>query len=208
MRLAVIGTFYRRPAIVPAIAEHIRAQTRKPDELWLLWEERADAEALYAADWGMEVQVLPIGFAIPRDADGRPRVVPPSAAINVALDLTTADCIAYLTDDSFPAPTKYERMVEALADHGAVYCSQRYGYDGAWTGVRTADREQGSPFCVVDHTQVAHRRSDDRWPTDLKWMPNSDGEFFRRLVDRFGPLHPIYDILDLTMQMPDGISRR
>jgi hypothetical protein len=208
MKLAVIGTFYRRPDIVPVIAECIRAQTRKPDSLWLLWEERSDAEALYAADWGMEVRVLPFGIFIPRDVGGRPLVVPPSAAINVALDLTDADCIAYLTDDSFPAPTKYERMVEALADHGAVYCSQRYGYAGSWHGTRNADREQGSPFCVVDHTQVAHRRSDDRWPTDLQWMPYSDGEFFRRLVARFGPLYPIPEVLDETMQQPDGISRR
>lgn len=203
-RLAVIGTFYRRPHLYPGIAAAIRAQTRAPDEMWCVYEDPADFAALSAQDWGpAELWFLPV--KVPRDADGRPTVVPPSLCINAALDLTGADLITYLTDDSIPLPGKYAAMVRALKDHGAVYCSQDYSDSGA---VRWATEPEPSPFCRVDHTQVAHRRSIDRWPTDLGTVRFSDGVFFRDLVERFGPLAPIPEVLDRIRQLPDGISAR
>lgn len=149
-------------------------------------------------------------------------VVPPSFQINLALADVTADYVLYLTDDSLPYPSKIERMAGALDEHpewGSVYCSQTYGTAAtpdAWAalaleplpGTRHASGEMPDPFCRVDHTQVMHRRSDDRWPEGMEDIRFSDGRFFQALVNRFGPMQPVPEVLDWTCQMPDGISSR
>ena len=209
-RLAVVGTFFRRPWAVPRIAQAIREQSRQPDELWLMYELDSDAPALHAEDWG--TAVVNIVRAVPPAG-----VVPPSFCINVALDDSNADLFTYLTDDSLPLPGKYEQMVDALDEHGAVYCSQEFGRvrsSDEWLsmprggGVRHANEPRPDPFCNVDHTQVGHRRSEDRWPLAMSELRHSDGRFFQALVARFGPLHPLPDVLDWTRQLPDGISSR
>lgn len=216
--LAVIGTFYRRPALYPMILDAIAKQTRPPDELWLMCEEQSDLTTITPLAWTLKFPAYIRWVTIPRDEGGRPLAIPPSVAINAALDVTGADYITYLTDDSLPHPDKYARMVEALdAGARAVYVSQGYGKCPVeeWPerilrpdSIRTASGPQSDPFCAVDHTQVAHVRTEDRWPLamgDLSW---SDGAFFRDLVARLGPLQPIPEVLDFTCQMPDGISAR
>jgi len=215
-RLAAIGTFYRRPWAVPRIAQFVREQTRPPDELILTYEDADDGKALRAAKWGVSrTTILSVGRLVPRDEHGRFTEIAPCIAINAALDLTDADYITYLTDDSLPLPDKYRQMHGALREHGAVYCSQDYGSVGSpeeWlagggsSGLRRADHVESDPFCRVDHTQVAHRSSPDRWPTSMQFLRFSDGEFFKALVVRFGGLYPIPDILDWTRMLPDGIS--
>lgn len=204
-RLAVIGTFYRRPHLYPGIAAAIRAQTRQPDELWCMYEDPSDLVELAKQRWG-DATVYFVPVVVPRDEHGRMAVVAPSLCINVALDRTDADFITYLTDDSLPLPDKYAAMVAVLeGGAGAVYCSQDFSDGG---DIRWAREEQPDPYCRVDHTQVAHRRSPDRWPTDLKTVRASDGVFFRDLVARFGPLAPIPEVLDRIRLLPDGISAR
>lgn len=210
-RLAVIGVFYRRPLLIPRIAAALRAQTRPPDETLLVCEEQADLEALVAETWPGRVVYLKMHIP--------PGEIPSSVCINAALDLTRADYIAYLTDDSLPHPDKYAEMVAALdAGAQAVYCSQRYGKVGShaeWLGqidnppsIRHASEPSEDPFCRVDHTQVAHVRTEDRWPLSMGEIKWSDGAFFRDLVKRLGPLQPIPGALDHTLQMPDGVSAR
>jgi glycosyltransferase involved in cell wall biosynthesis len=213
-RLAVIGTFHRRPWAIPRIAEALRAQTRKPDELWLLWDDEDDQAPLLRLadeavdDWGIKTYV--------EYEPGQPDDIPYSRKINLALDWTRADHIAYLTDDSLPQPDKYARMVEKLDQgHGAVYCSQDYGRadspehwlaGGTHQGVRLAENPQPDPYCRIDHTQVAHARSDDRWPLDRTYMRLGDAMFFRQLAASLGPFQPIPEILDWTRQLPDGVT--
>lgn len=214
-RLAVIGTFFRRPTLIPRIAQALREQTRQADELWLMYERQDDGEALHEQEWGSASPNM-VYAPVP------PAFVPPSLQINFALRRTTADYITYLTDDSLPYPEKYERMTAALnanPEWGAVYCSQAYGRVnsteawlanalGACPSVRYAERPLTAPDCVVDHSQVMHRRSDDRWPTDMGALTHSDGLFFAALVERFGAMQPIPEVLDWTCQLPDGISAR
>lgn len=207
--LAVVGTFWRRPWAVPRIAAAIRAQVRQPDELWLMYEDPADERALRDEDWGRAVtRIVPY---LPPHGE-----TPFAHGINVALDRTEASHIAYLTDDSLPDPMKYELLLEA-ADGGAAYCSQDYGEatdpdhwlaGGEHRGARHADRPIDAPFCVVDHTQVLHPASPDRWPTGWGDRKVADGRFFSLLVERFGPLRPVPFVLDWTRQLPDGITKR
>lgn len=212
--LSVVATFYRRPLLVPRIAQSIREQTRKPDLLWLVYEDPADGDALRAADWGAEHRILRY-----TPTAGNLAV---SDAINMALDRDGSDLVTYLTDDSLPYPEKYERMAGALDAHpdwNAVYCSQAFGSAASaeswlectyhsYSGVRTAHDPQPTPFCVVDHTQVMHRATKVRWPVDLASRRYSDGMFFNELVRAGGPLMPVPDLLDWTNQLPDGISAR
>lgn len=210
--LAVVGTFYRRSWAVPRVAEALRAQTRKPDELWLMYEDPEDAPVLVKADWDAEdiaVQVRP-----------QPSQNPLGVAINQAIDLSHADYIAYLTDDSLPLPDKYRQMAQALDENpewGAVYCSQDFGKadspddwlaGGHQETVRRAAGPQAEPFAHVDHTQVMHRRVSARWPMSYDDRRLSDAHFFRDLVAEVGPLMPVPEVLDWTRQLPDGLSQR
>ena len=217
MTLAVIGTFFRRPWSIPRIAQAIREQTRPPDELLLTYEDEADRLALSAQDWGVAAHLLDVRALIPRDDQGRFTEIAPCIAINAALDNVCADYVAYLTDDSIPGNDKYRQMADALVEHGAVYCSQDYGNASGpeeWLqeprsgGIRRADHIEMDPCYRVDHTQVAHRLTEDRWPTEMRFLRFSDGEFFSIIARRFGGLHPLPDVLDWTRMLPDGISAR
>lgn len=200
--IALIGTFYNRD---PArSAEGIRAQTRKPDELWLLGETWDDVERITAQDWGRK-QGWVVSLPTPRDGGGRYSVIPYSRKINYALERSRADYITYLTDDSWPAPEKLERMAAVLDENpemGVVYCGQRRN-----GSEYLANRIVEDAYCVIDHTQVMHRRTDDRWPEDIEKMLLGDAHFWRALHARLGPFYPVPEgILDFVEQTKDGIS--
>jgi hypothetical protein len=213
--LAVVATFFRRPLLVPRIAEALRTQTRPADEVWLMYEDPDDCLPLAMA-WD-EGHALAGGLLRYLPDEG---TLPVSVGINMALDRSDADYVTYLTDDSLPLPEKFEQMAGALdanPDWFAVYCSQDYGHasghedwlaGGQRSGIRTADNPEPRPFCRVDHTQVMHRRTDVRWPLSPGAIRYSDGVFFRDLADKHGPFMPVPGVLDWTRQMPDGISSR
>lgn len=199
--LAVIGTFYRRRDRWPDMLSRVTASTRPPDELWALvedWEDHAHlVESL--GECPAIVRVVPTPMNGERYAE-----IPYSRKINAALDWTRCDLIAYLTDDSLPHCDKYAVMAAALDEHpdwGAVYCSQDYG-----TGHRLAVEPISDAYCVVDHTQVMHRRTADRWPLDVSLMRIGDATFWRSLHRSLGDFHPVPDVLDTVRQTGDGIS--
>jgi hypothetical protein len=68
--VAVIGVFYRRPEFIPRIAAALRAQTRSPDQVWLMCEEVEDRNALAAELWPGLRWISRVTF--PRDEHGRP----------------------------------------------------------------------------------------------------------------------------------------
>lgn len=200
MRLALIGTFFRRFEQTPRLLERVYTDsTRPPDEFWLMCEDAED-EARARAAVSLPVPGLRIHrLATPR-AEGRYRVIPYSHKINWALDRTDADAVVYLDNGSMPSPRKFEVMLRALESHpewGAVYCSQR----------RTGFRDEDSlalevvpdAYCVLNYTQVMHRRTADRWPLEMSYAnPDlADAVFWRRLHGSLGPFHPVGpEILD------------
>lgn len=211
--LAVIWTSFRRPWAYERIAASLAAQTRPADHIWVMFEAREDCDPLALA-----VRDL-------YDAEGwqvypRSDENPLSYAINQALGMDRCDYITYLTDDSLPDPRKYEVMARALdenPDWGIVYCSQDFGVasspedwlaGGRNIGIRQAHPIEDQPFCVVDHTQVMHRRTKARWPLDYGSRRLSDAHFWVDLVADLGPMHGIGEVLDWTRQLPDGLSTR
>jgi len=145
----------------------------------------------------------------PRTPDGRYAVIPYSLKTNVALDATRADYIAYLTNDSMPLPGKYALMAKALdenPDWGAVYCTQEYsGPNGS--GMRSAINVMQDAYCQVDHTQVMHRLTEDRWDLDVGKMKLGDAHFWRKLHARLGAFYPVAPLLDVVQQTPDGLTK-
>ncbi len=200
-KLAVIATLYgeRGAANWPRMRAALAAQTRRPDELWIM------AEAVpFGVFEGFNVIHLPT----PRDANGRYAEIPYSRKINHVLDdiaRRTSDMyIAYLTDDSLPHPEKYERMARALDEHpewGAVWCGQRRNGTDC-----PANAVMDDAHCKVDHTQVMHRLTADRWPLDVRLIKLGDAEFWRALHRSLGAFYPVEGILDETTQTRDGIS--
>lgn len=200
-RLAVIAPLYGQRAAdnLPRIKAALAAQTRQPDELWLMCEDMSTGIVQDRLDHAA------FDIPTPREPDGRYAVIPYSHKQNIALDRTSADYITYLTDDSWPAPTKYERMAQALDENpewGAVYCSQEFS-EGL---VRVASDVMHDAHCRVDHTQVMHRRTADRWPLEMGDLMVGDAVFWRRLHASIGPFYPINEVLDFVRQTREGIS--
>lgn len=201
-RLAVIGTFYgRHENSLPLLHRLYVDTTCPPDEAWLMCETPADAEALFDAYWELYDKELlhewPEGLYVvvlrtPKDGNTY-RVIPYSNKINWALDLSNADFFVYLDNNSMPGQDKYRVMKEALEanpDWGAVFCTQhRTGFDNA---IYVADVVVHDAFCVLNYTQVMHRRSTARWPLEMALAnPDlADATFWRRLHADFGPFHP------------------
>lgn len=139
------------------------------------------------------------------DVVGTPRgdngytVIPYSHKINWALDQTQADLIVYLDNGSMPGPDKYRAMAVALEQNpgwGAVYCGQqRTGMnDNIYPALEVVD----DAYCALNYTQVMHRKTGDRWPTDMTLAdPDlADATFWRKLHASLGPFYPVDGLHD------------
>jgi hypothetical protein len=206
--VAVLATFYRRPEVVAPIAAALRAQTRPPDELWLLCETDEDAALLVAQQWPIAPRLVQLDC--PRDGSGRPTQNPLAAELNFALDRTQADYVVYLPDDSLPEPRKIEAMAGALDEHpewGAVYCAIIQTLPaGSKPRLCAANAVVPDAFRLLDMVQVVHRSTPDRWPLDVATLRLCDAYFWRSLHARLGAFYPVPEVLDAHRARPDGIS--
>lgn len=198
MKLALIGTFYRRWERTELLLRRVYLEsTRPPDEFWLMCEDWQDATAAQEAldrigidPPGLEIYEWPT----PRSGDSY-AVIPYSNKINRALDLTTADAIVYLDNGSTPHPRKYELMLEQLEanpDYGAVYCS--YNCTGFKPYTWEADHVIQDAYCKLNYTQVMHRPTEDRWTLDMEYAKPydlADALFWRALHRTLGPFYPV-----------------
>ena len=205
MTVAAIVTLYNRPHNVPRVAAAWDAQTKRPDELWVLAEGKIMQE-IYRSEWydWRHMRDLPTA----RNPDGTYAVVPYAQKINYALDRTACDYIIYGTDDSFPAPDKVERMSAALdanPDWGVVYCGQSWRSPDGNEGHRGDMGPVANAHSVIDHTQVMHRLTADRWALDSD-IRLGDAAFWMKLHASLGAFHPVPYELDRTEQTADGIS--
>jgi hypothetical protein len=196
-KVGVIGTFYgRHEASLPLLRRLYQESSRRPDECWLMCESDEDRSYLERAAnelgrWqpGLRIVVEPT----PR-RDGKYLVIPYSNKINWALEHIGTDYVVYLDNGSMPHPDKYRVMADALDAHpewGAVYCAQRR--TGLHDTVSEANEVVGDGFCAVNYTQVMHRRTPDRWLTDMQYAnPDlADGHFWRALHVTLGEFHPV-----------------
>lgn len=207
--IAAVVTLYgeRGTRNLAGILDALRAQTRPADTVYLMCEDVVSADPSVVIELASGVRGLRYHqLHTPRDGNGRYSVIPYAHKINVALRHAREDYIVYVTDDSLPHPEKFHLMAAALdADPtvGVVYCKQRR--NGGVSG------DQGmvpDAFCRIDHTQVMHRRTDDRWTLDVQHMRLGDAWFWRSLHASLGPFHyvPSDDPLDVVEQTVEGIS--
>jgi len=205
MRLAVIGTFYgRHENSLPILKRLFVESSRKPDEAWLMCETNEDAEALreaYRALYDAEMlDEWPDGLKILHLPTPKKRgvytVIPYSNKINFALNNTEADAIVYLDNGSMPHFEKFRYMLNRLMQKPnkvkAVYCTQeRTGFRDE---ISVADAVIEDAYCVLNYTQVMHRLTDDRWPTDMTYARPADladATFWRKLHKSLGAFYPV-----------------
>lgn len=201
IRLAVIGTFFRREEnSFPLLHRLLVDSTYKPDEIWLMCEteddERALRRGLYELyDLELIDSVHPENVRLIHHptpmVGGSYLEIPYSRKINYALDRTEAEAIVYLDNNSIPAPEKYEVMLDGMKVRGAVYCTQE----------RTGFNEETSyavevvpdAFCRLNYTQVMHRPTLDRWDLDMQYAnPDlADARFWRKLHVSLGSFYPV-----------------
>lgn len=199
MRLAVIGTFFRRYEESRAAIRAVLESTRVPDEFWIMCEtdEDHDNACLAVEEVGpVKCRVEVIHLPTKRLSNGSYAVIPYSNKINYALAASDADAYVYLDNGSLPHSRKYEIMLatlEAFPEWGAVYCAQhRTGYCDQYSW---ADRIVPDAFCVLNFTQVMHRKSPMRWDLDMHYaLPNdiADALFWRKLHAYLGDFYPAF----------------
>lgn len=193
MKLALIGTFYKRYENTYKLLHTIfKESSRIPDEVWLMCESAEDARQ--ALDFVGHEQLIIKVLPTPKTEEGKYSVIPYSNKINWALDHTTADVITYLDNGSFPDPQKYDLMYNYLLDnptHNVVYCSQeRLGYINEFSLAKDVIPDA---YCVLNYTQVMHRKTSDRWTLDMAHAsPDlADAIFWRSLHASIGDFYPV-----------------
>jgi len=195
VKLAAIATMYGRHDKTLPLLEQIFESSRVPDELWIMCEGIDDADVAINSlkILGKEsngVVVLPTDLT----ALGQYAIIPYSHKINWVLNRTGADAIVYVDNGSMPSREKYQVMIEALENNpswGAVYCSQtRSGIDSR---TEWADRVVDNAYAVLNYTQVMHRKTDDRWTTNMAHAnPDvADAMFWQSLHKSIGKFYPV-----------------
>lgn len=196
MKLALIGTFYKRYPESQECIKRVLESSRIPDDIWIMVEDEEDADNILKITDKVEVFIIPT----PRDENGKYAIIPYSYKINWALDRLKADAYCYLDNGSLPHKDKYKLMEETLEsnpDYRAVYCTQhRTGFQDF---IHEAIDPIPEPYAKVNYTQVMHRPTKMRWPEHLQWAdPNdlADAVFWESLNCTFYPVHS-NEILDV-----------
>lgn len=124
--------------------------------------------------------------------------------INDALPLVSGDIVHYLPDDDRFAPGRFEAFNAVFADPSVmVACGGMRYVDGAITSNAGIfpKADVRDPYCVLDQTQVAHRRECfakvPRWPlADIAYA--ADGVFYRELCRAgYGPIRAMPALVSL-----------
>jgi hypothetical protein len=197
--LALIGTFHKKYEESVRAVRAVYESSYLPDEIYWVCENTTDHDNLMAAGGISDFKVHLLVVPTPRTESGDYLVVPYSYKHNWVLGKSNCDRFTYLDNGSIPHRLKYERMMATMdantAAH-AVYCSQqRTGYMQV---LAHADAIVENASCVLNYTQVMHRRSDARWSEDMALaLPFDvvDADFWQRLSV---PFHPVQseEILD------------
>lgn len=194
---AIVPLYQRHEKTFPLLHRLLVDSTRRPDEVWLMCEGLDDvdntAKALSELHELELIELLPPGVDLRYCPTTKP-VIPYSNKINEALDLSDADAFVYVDNGSMPSPYKFELMAGALERHpdwGAVYVTQKR--TGFQPTVCEATDVVPDAFCFLNFTQVMHRRTESRWPLDLRFAdPDiADALFWRSLHAEFGAFHPV-----------------
>lgn len=193
---AVIAPFHGRLESAKPLLERVFMENSVvPDETWFVCGDAADRNAVQDAAFDMYTPGLEIAVKeTPRRPNGGYAELPYAYCINWALHRTQCDYVVYLDNNSMPSTDKYEIMRNALDTKpvwGAVYCTQER--TGHAPTIEYAQVPVGDAFCVLNFTQVMHRLTPDRWPTDIALgNPDlADGYFWRSLHERFGDFYPV-----------------
>ena len=97
------------------------AQTRKPDEIWLIDDVSTDGKTpAYLKSLGKSYQGIPLHVVF------QPRNMGAGAARNRAIAATTCDVIAFLDGDDAWTPTHLEDSLKALQQTGATMVASNF----------------------------------------------------------------------------------
>lgn len=193
-RLLAIVTTAGRTYRHAELSRALRSQTRRADLVVVECESASDLRSAAARSWGGRITVVkhrptPV-------QNGQYMVIPYAHKINDALDLVAANAdasvtwyVVYVTDDSLPHPEKFERMLHACETLPAavVWCRQRR-VDG--TVMPQIEGPINDAYCILDHTQVMHRLTQDRWDLDGD-VRLGDARFWRKLHASLGAFYPV-----------------
>lgn len=222
MRHTVILGSYNRPTMVTEAIASVRAQTNPNWQLLVTDDgsEEPTLRAIRAALDGVSLVWLEAEGSVAEVVSAR--AAPPVATalvlhnlerplsrhdaseravrrINAILPFVDGEIVHYLADDdyyvsgAFAAFDELFQRPEVMVGYGRlVYVTAR----GVPTGAeRYFPGPVHDPYCVLDHNQVAHRRTClERVP---QWDPTeigdyaSDGRFFRALTQAYGPAYGI-----------------
>lgn len=211
----ILGSFNRPTMVAEAIAS-IRAQTQADWQL-IVTDDGSNEPTLAAIQealrdlpvWSgtrtealVRLSLSDTAFVVqnpeqpPHRADASVRAI---RGINAVLPLVLGDIVHYLADDDYYAPEAFAAFDELFARPEVMVGYGRLVYvnrDRQPTGEqRYFAGPVHDPYCVLDHNQVAHRRSCfeqvPRWEEVEHGDYASDGRFFQALTRAYGPAYGI-----------------
>ena len=204
---SVIVGSYNRPTYVRKAIRSVMDQSYQHWQI-IVTDDASNEETLggireeFGADTRCHLLVTPDRLPDGPRPTGNVRAVD---RINDAIPLVTGDIVHYLPDDDWFWPGRFEAFNEVFSDPGVMMACGGLRYadgvhlspaDGIYPGTDVLD-----PYCVLDQTQVAHRRECftkvPRWSTtDIAYA--ADGLFYRHLCQAgYGPIRPSYAIVSV-----------
>jgi hypothetical protein len=200
---SVIVGSYNRPRYIRQALRSVLEQYG-PNWQMIVTDDGSDAETLSAIREVIRddprCELLVWRGDVSKEERGMTAHVRAVQRINDAIPLCYGELVHYLPDDDYFAPERFlafEGIFRRPEVHIA-YGRLRY-VDG--DTVSSEDRFPGSPVndphCLLDHSQVVHRRSafdrQPRWIDDINTIGYaSDGVFYRALVQKgLGPIWPV-----------------
>lgn len=220
MILSILLTSYNRPALVRRTLESLIRQTcdrwrcyvlddDSNMETWGVYQEFEDPRIeIIAHDTAEEVRRTTTRYSV---------------LINEMLPELKEGVVGYLCDNVeyhprlvelvlywfWRNPQHYAGYVEHMRDVWTVDGSKRLGTAaefGHWNALPPVNGPIRTPDGWLDHSQVFHRLPADlAWNEDFAVVKRGDGDFFTRLVEKHGPIQPIYAHEFLTIEhLPEG----
>lgn len=141
MKIAAITPVYNDAKTLPAVLESMAAQTRKPDEIWLIDDASPDvATQTFLKGLGKTYKGIPLNVLFQAKNAGA------GAARNRALAATKCEIVAFLDGDDAWAPTHLADSLEAMKATSATLVASNFiavamsGTETLWDCAKSAAR--------------------------------------------------------------------
>ena len=214
--ITVLLTTYNRPLLLETAIQSVLTQTYQNIELIVL-DDNSGVETEEAIQRYLLNEAKFRYYKSDVKDEDRWKEARYAALFNIGLKMAKGELIAYLTDDDYYLPYKFEEFVEFFATHPKVKIAYNQQAYLPQRKLRKAFGVLRRPGHIVDCISVVHHKSciDELgdWETGKgkkdvnRYIVGADDPFFNRLARKY-PFYPIRKVLDIRINHADTISEK